>query len=454
MAEYDYDYIVIGGGSGGVRSARIAASYGAKVAIFENKKWGGTCVNVGCVPKKLFVYGSRFSEAPVNAAAFGWKLGDAEFSWKTLIENKNREIVRLNNIYKKLLSKCDMIEETASFVDAHTVEAAGKKYTGKYILVATGSTPVVPDVPGKEHIIVSDNCFFLEDLPKRILINGGGYIGVEFANIFNGFGVEVTQIYRGELFLRGFELECRELLAQEMRSHGIDLRFNCNFVQITKNSDGSFAAELNDGSTITTDMVMAATGREPLVERLNLQNAGIVQGKGGKIVADEWSKTNIENIYAIGDVIGKVALTPVAINEGHALADTLFGNKPRAMDYKTIPTAVFSQPAIGHCGLLESEAREEYKEVDIYKSQFTPMKYTLGGVKHKTFYKLIVERSSQKIVGAHVLDSDAGEVIQLLGVAIKGGLTKQDFDSTVGVHPTSAEELVTMRTKEPDPVSI
>jgi glutathione reductase (NADPH) len=451
MAEYDYDLFTIGAGSGGVRAARISAGYGAKVGIAEDTYLGGTCVNVGCVPKKLLVYASHFAEDFEDAAGFGWSVGERKFDWPTLIASKNKEIERLNGIYGRLLGNAGvtLYEGRATVVDPHTVSINGETITAKYILVATGGWPVVPDIPGKEHAITSNEAFYLDDLPKRVVVVGGGYIAVEFAGIFHGLGSAVTQLYRGPLFLRGFDDDVRGFLADEMRKKGVDLRFNANIARIEKKGD-VFLAELEDGTVLETDLVMYATGRAPKARGIGLEEAGVELNGKGAIVVDDHFKSSVDSIYAIGDVIDRMALTPVAIAEGMVLAANLFRGESGVMDYADVPTAVFSQPNIGTAGLTEAQARETYGAVDIYKSSFTPMKHTLTGRDEKTFMKLIVDQASDRVVGFHMVGPDAGETTQGVGIALKCGATKAQFDATVGIHPTAAEEFVTMREKAPD----
>jgi len=451
MADYDYDLFVIGAGSGGVRAARISANYGAKVGIAEDRYLGGTCVNVGCVPKKLLVYASQFSGEFEDAAGFGWTVGERKFHWPTLIANKNKEIERLNGIYERLLSNAgvELHEGRATMIDPHTVSVNGKTLTAKYILVATGGWPVVPDIPGKEHAITSNEAFFLDDLPERAIVVGGGYIAVEFAGIFHGLGSKVTQLYRGPHFLRGFDDDVRTFLADEMRKKGVDLRFNANIARIEKKGD-VYLAEMEDGTEIETDLIMYATGRAPNAQGIGLEEAGVALNSKGAVVVDDHFKTSVDSIYAIGDVIDRIALTPVAIAEGMVLAANLFRGENGSMDYADVPTAVFSQPNIGTVGLTEAQARETYGAVDIYASSFTPMKYSFSGNDEKTFMKLIVDRASDRVVGFHMVGPDAGETTQGVGIAFKCGATKAQFDATVGIHPTAAEEFVTMREKVPD----
>ncbi len=455
MAKYDYDFFVIGAGSAGVRASRIAAGHGAKVAVVEDKYLGGTCVNVGCVPKKLFTYAAHFAEDFEDAAGFGWSVGARSFAWPRLIENKNAEIARLNGIYQRLLDGAgvEIIDGRGRLVDAHTVAVGDKSHTAERILVATGGWPTVPDFPGREHVITSNEAFFLEDLPARVVIVGGGYIAVEFAGIFHGLGSKVTQLYRGPLFLRGFDDDLRAFLAEEMLKKGVDLRFNAVVERITKrgNGSGDLIVELAGGGTIEADLVMYATGRHPSTAGIGLEEAGVALDKRGAIVVDGNWRSSVENIYAIGDVTDRIQLTPVAIAEGHALADRLFGPSGRDMDYRDVPSAVFSQPNLASVGLTEAEARAELGDVDIYKSAFRPMKHTLSGRDERSLMKLIVERASDRVVGIHMIGPEAGEIIQGLAVAIKAGATKAQFDATIGIHPTAAEEFVTMREPLPEP---
>ena len=451
MSEYDFDFYVIGAGSGGVRCARMSASYGARVGVAEERYLGGTCVNVGCVPKKLFSYGSHFSGDFEDAAAYGWNVGAATLDWKRLIENKNQEILRLNGIYRRILDSNNVTihEARATLKDAHTLDVGGQTITADKILVATGGWPSVPDFPGKEHAITSNEAFFLEKLPERVVVVGGGYIAVEFAGIFNGLGSQVTQLYRGPQFLRGFDDDVRMFLADEMRKKGVDLQFNANIARIEQNGD-VLLAELEDGGKIEADLIMYATGRAPNARGIGLEEAGVGLNGKGAVIVDDYFKTSVDSIYAIGDVIDRVALTPVAIAEGMVLAGNLFKNETRMADYEDIPTAVFSQPNIGTVGLSEAQAREKYGTLDVYTSSFKPMKHTLTGGDEKTFMKLIVDQASDRVVGFHMVGPDAGEMTQGIGVAIKCSATKSQFDATIGIHPTAAEEFVTMREKRPD----
>ena len=446
MAQYDYDLFTIGAGSGGVRASRMSASYGAKVAVAEERYLGGTCVNVGCIPKKLLVYAAHFGEDFEDAAGFGWTVGERHVDWAKLIANKNTEINRLNGVYRKLLqdSGVTIMESRAEVVDPHTVVIDGKKITAKYILIAVGGWPVIPELPGSEHAITSNEIFFLLTLPRKMIIVGGGYIGVEFAGIFHGLGVEVTQLYWDRLFLRGFDDDCRETLTDEMRKKGIDLRFNTDIEKIEKSSTG-LRATLN-GATIEADQILYATGRLPNTASLGLEETGVQIKDGGAVVVDDYSKTNVDSIYAIGDCTDRMMLTPVAIAEGRAVAETLFNNNPMKPNYINVPSVVFSQPNLGTVGLTETEARERYIDIDVYKTTFKPLKHTLSGRGERTMMKIVVDHQTDKVLGCHMVGPDAGEIIQGLAVAMNCGATKAQFDATIGIHPTAAEEFVTMRT--------
>ncbi len=446
---YDFDLYVIGAGSGGVRAARFAAGFGAKVAVAESRYLGGTCVNVGCVPKKLLVYGAHFAEDFEQSQGFGWSLGEANFDWATLIANKDREINRLNGIYRNLLlgSGVTLHEGHARIVGPHEVEINGERHTARHILVATGGWPQIPEIPGHEHAISSNQAFFLKELPKRVLVVGGGYIAVEFAGIFHGLGAETSLLYRGELFLRGFDGSVRKHLQEELTKRGMNLEFNADIERIEKQADGSLSVTLKDGRELQTDCVFYATGRRPMVDNLGLENTRVTLDKKGFIEVNEQYQTAEPSILAIGDVIGRVQLTPVALAEGMAVARRLF--KPeqyRLVDYKMIPTAVFSLPNIGTVGLSEEQAREEGYEVQIFESRFRPMKLTMTECQERTLMKLVVDAKTDKVLGCHMVGPDAGEIVQGLAIALKAGATKRDFDETIGVHPTAAEEFVTMRT--------
>ncbi len=446
---YDFDLFVIGAGSGGVRAARFAAGYGARVAVAESRYLGGTCVNVGCVPKKLLVYGAQFADEFEHAEGFGWTPGQASFSWPTLIANKNREIERLNGIYRKLLvgSGVTLVEGHARLLDEHRVEVDGKIYSAERILIATGGWPHVPEITGHEHAINSNQAFFLEELPRRILVVGGGYIAVEFASIFNGLGAQTSLLYRGDLFLRGFDNSLRTHLHEELGKRGLDVQFNTDIARIDKQADGSLKATLKDGRTLEADCIFYATGRRPMLDNLGLENTSVSLDDKGYIEVDDEYQTRAPSILAIGDVIGRVQLTPVALAEGMAVARRLF--KPeeyRKVDYRMIPTAVFSLPNIGTVGLSEEQAREAGHEVKIFESRFRPMKLTLTESDERTLMKLVVDAKTDRVLGCHMVGPDAGEIVQGLAVALKAGATKQVFDETIGVHPSAAEEFVTLRT--------
>lgn len=446
---YDFDLFVIGAGSGGVRAARFSAGYGARVAVAESRYLGGTCVNVGCVPKKLLVYGAQFADDFEQAQGFGWTPGEATFSWPTLIANKNREIERLNGIYRNLLvnSGVTLLEGHARLLDEHNVEVDGKTYSAERILIATGGWPHIPDIPGHEHAINSNQAFFLEELPKRVLVMGGGYIAVEFASIFNGLGAQTSLLYRGDLFLRGFDNSLRTHLHEELGKRGLDVQFNTDIARIDKQADGSLQATLKDGRTLQADCIFYATGRRPMLDNLGLENTSVGLDDKGYIEVDDEYQTKAPSILAIGDVIGRVQLTPVALAEGMAVARRLF--KPeeyRKVDYRMIPTAVFSLPNIGTVGLSEEQAREAGHEVKIFESRFRPMKLTLTESDERTLMKLVVDAKTDRVLGCHMVGPDAGEIVQGLAVALKAGATKQVFDETIGVHPSAAEEFVTLRT--------
>ncbi|HEV2627699.1 MAG TPA: glutathione-disulfide reductase [Pseudolabrys sp.] len=451
MAERDVDLFVIGAGSGGVRAARIAASYGARVMIAEEFRVGGTCVIRGCVPKKLLVYASRFADDFEDAAGFGWSVEKPVFHWPTLIANKDREIDRLEAAYKSTLErfKVELVKSRAIFEDGHTVRltASGACVRARNILIATGAWPHYgPKIPGLEHVISSNEALHLEELPRRIVIQGGGYIAVEFACIFAGLGSKVTLVYRGENILRGFDDDVREHLRNEMRTRGITVTCGHTVTAIDKQGD-EFVTHLSDQTQIAADKVMFAIGRRPNVMGLGLDKIGVKIHEHGGIEVDAYSQTSVPHIYAVGDVTNRVNLTPVAIREGHAFADTVFGNKPTRVDHADVPTAVFSEPEVGVIGLTEAQAREQLEVVDVYKTSFRPMKATLSGRQTRSFMKILVDGISGRVVGCHLVGPDAGELIQLLGVAVKMGATKADLDATMAVHPTAAEELVTMREK-------
>ena len=446
MAGYDYDLFVIGGGSGGVRGARMAAASGARVAIAESYRYGGTCVIRGCVPKKLLVYASHFHEEFSNAAGFGWSVGPARFDWTSLIANKDKEIDRLEAVYQRLLQEAgvEVMHGHARLLDPHRVEIEGQRFSAETILIATGGHPVFPPGHGWEHAISSNEAFHLERLPERVLIYGGGFIAVEFAGIFNGMGAAVTQIYRGPQILRGFDDDVRDTLAGELVKKGIALQVETTVDKIEK-AAGGFLVHLSDGSRVETDLVFAATGRRPSTENLGLDSAGVELDDKGAVKVDAFSRSSQPNIYAVGDVTDRINLTPVAIAEAMAFVDTVYRGRPRPMDHENVPSAVFSQPPVGTVGLTEQQARARYGAVDVYRSTFRPMKHTLSGQDEKTMLKLLVDQASQKVVGAHMVGLDAPEIIQGVAIAIKAGATKEDFDATVGIHPTAAEEFVTLR---------
>ena len=446
MASYDYDLFVIGAGSGGVRASRMSASHGAKVAVAEERFLGGTCVNVGCIPKKLFSYGSHYPDAAKDAAAYGWDFAEPTLDWSRLIENKNKEIERLNGIYRMLLENAGvtLYEARATLIDAHTLDVGGEKVTADKILIATGGRPETDDVPGAEHAIVSDDAFYLPNRPNRALVVGGGYIAVEFAGIFNGYGADTSLIYRRDLFLRGFDMDVRIHLAQEMEKNGINLIWNTVIERIEKTNDG-LNVTMSNGETGQFDQILYAIGRKPNTRNMGLEDVGVEMTDKGAIVVDDYYQTSVDNIYALGDIIDRFQLTPVAIGEAMKLSSNLFKGTNYKMDYADIPTAVFSDPPIGTVGLTEEDARAQYGDVDIYRSTFRSLKDTLTGSSAQTMMKLIVDRKSDRVVGCHMVGPDAGEITQGLGIALKCGATKAQFDATVGIHPTAAEEFVTMR---------
>lgn len=449
MSDFEFDLFVIGGGSGGVRAARIAAGHGARVGIAEEYRYGGTCVIRGCVPKKLFVYASRFSEEFEDAAGFGWWVGESRFDWERLIDAKDREITRLEGVYRRNLERAgvEMFDSRAVLEDAHTVHllSDGRRIRAAKILIAVGATPNVDaSLPGGEHVITSNEAFHLSDLPKRVVVAGGGYIAVEFAGIFNGLGAETTLIYRGEEILRGFDDDLRKALHEEMEKKGIRVICGDVFTSIEKTGDG-LVGHTRKGEALAADKIMFAIGRRPNTAGLGLDAAGVELAPSGAIMVDARSRTNVPSIFAVGDVTDRVNLTPVAIREGHAFADTEFGGKDWTADHSMIPTAVFSQPEIGTVGLTQAEALAAHGAVDVYRSQFRPMKHTLSGRDEKMLMKILVEPESDKVLGVHILGHDAGELAQVLGIALRMGATKADFDATMAVHPTAAEELVTMR---------
>lgn len=447
-AVFDYDLFVIGGGSGGVRAGRIAAKHGAKVAVAEEYRVGGTCVIRGCVPKKLLVYASRFAEEFEDAVGFGWTSEKVSFDWSTLIENKDKEIDRLNKAYIRNLegAGAELIMERAEVLDRNTVRlASGRKITAKYLLIATGASPFIPrHLPGHELAITSNEAFHLESLPRRVCIVGGGYIAVEFAGIFQGLGVETILIYRGEQILRGFDDDVRSHLSAEMQKKGIEIRTRADVAKIEQSGEG-VRVTLNDGAVFGAGQIMFATGRVPNVAGLGLENAGVELTPHYAVKVDDYSRSTADKIYAVGDVTNRVNLTPVAVREGHTFADNVFGGKDVKTDHTLIPTAVFSQPEIGTVGLTEAQARKAHAKIDIYKSTFRPMKHTLSGRDERTLMKLVVDSETDRVLGCHICGPGASEMAQLLGIAVRLGAKKSDFDATMAVHPTAAEELVTLR---------
>ncbi|MEH6354988.1 MAG: glutathione-disulfide reductase [Marinobacter sp.] len=444
----DYDLIVIGAGSGGVRLARMSAQRGARVAVVESRYLGGTCVNVGCVPKKLFVYGAHVHDELEDASGYGWQvpIADVKFNWPTLLANKNTEIKRLNGIYGSLLENAGVtiIDGSARLSGPNTVVVGDKSYNAKHITVATGSWPVVPDIPGKEHLLTSNEMFFLPELPQQAVVWGGGYIAVEFAGILAGLGVKTTLLYRGDLFLRGFDDDIRTFTAQEMAKKGVNLQFNVTIESVT-GATGDYSVLLSNGETLKTGLVMAATGRRALVDGLGLAELGVALNDSGHVVVNDYFQTEVPSISALGDVIGTPQLTPVALAQAMVLSRRLFGDGEGEMDYAAIPTAVFCQPNIGTVGLTEQEARLAGHSLLVYRSEFRPMKYILSGRDERCMMKLVVDKRTDKVLGAHMVGTDSGEITQGLAVAIKAGATKAQFDATMGIHPTSAEEFVTMR---------
>ena len=446
MSQFDFDLFVLGAGSGGVRAARIAATHGARVGICENSRVGGTCVIRGCIPKKLLVYAAHFAEDFEDARGFGWDVGLARFSWPDLIRAKDREIDRLNQVYLSLLSESgvELYPHWGSFLDPHQVQLGDETISAERILIATGGHPWVPDIPGIEHAITSNEAFFLPELPQRVAVVGGGYVACEFAGIFNGLGSDVFQLYRGDAVLRGFDHDVRRVVGAEMQKKGIQLMLETVVERIRKTEQG-LDLSLRDGSTLEVDQVMYATGRVPNVKGLGLQDIGIEVRPSDGVVVNDMSQSSIEHIYAVGDVTNRINLTPVAIQEGHAFADTVYGGIRRPVNHEFVPSAVFCQPPVGTVGFSEEDARTHYGAIDVYRSQFRPLQHTLSGRDEKTLMKLIVDQESQKIIGIHIVGGDAPEIVQGFAIAVRSGLTKQHFDCTIGIHPTAAEELVTMR---------
>ena len=446
--KFDFDVFVIGAGSGGVRAARMAAGEGAKVAIADDRALGGTCVNVGCVPKKLYTYASHFSHDFENAKGFGWNVGSSTFHWPTLVANKKTEITRLNSIYANLLnnSGAQIIRGYASLKDRNTVTVDSTDYTAERIVIATGGAPNIPDVDYADLLISSDEIFDLTEFPKRLLVVGAGYIALEFACIFQGLGSQVQVSYRGDLIMRSFDDDVRRFVDQEMRKQGIEMNYQSQVSNVTRQANQSLLVTFADGSSKEVDQVLMAIGRNPRLAGIGLETLGIETTEKGTIAVNDKFQTNIDNIYALGDVTGGIELTPVAIAEAMVLVNHWYGDGAKRMDYALIPTAVFTQPNVGTIGLTEHQALEKYGEVTIYRSDFKPMKHTLSGSDERSFMKLIVDNSTDQVIGLHIVGEGAGEMLQGFAVAMKAGATKADFDATIGIHPTSAEELVTMRT--------
>jgi glutathione reductase (NADPH) len=445
VPKYDYDLFTIGAGSGGVRASRFAAGYGARTAIAEERYLGGTCVNVGCIPKKLLAYAAHFHEDFEDAAAFGWRTGEPAFDWKTLLEHKDREILRLNGVYERVLkaSGVEIFDGHASVVDPHAVEVGGRRITAQHILVATGGWPVKPEIPGVEHGFTSNEAFHLERLPRRVVVVGGGYVAVEFASIFNGLGADTTLVYRRDRLLRTFDADLGRFLGEQMAAKGITIRYGCNVAGISRN--GSLRSTLTDGAVLESDGVMLAIGRAPNIAGLGLERAGVELDANGAVVVDERYQTSVPSIHAIGDVTDRVLLTPVALAEGMVVADRLFNEGRRSMSYENVATAIFSHPNVGTVGLSEDEARERGLEITVYRSIFTPLKHTLTGRGEKSLMKLVVDRKSERVLGVHMVGPEAGEIIQGFAVALNCNVTKAQLDATIGIHPTLAEEFVTMR---------
>ncbi len=448
MAEYDFDLFTIGAGSGGVRASRIAAAHGARVAVAEEYRVGGTCVIRGCVPKKMLVYGAHFAEDLEDAQQFGWTIEGKSFDWAKLRDHVQADIDRLEGLYGETLGNhgVEVFRERAEITGDHEITlASGKVVTAKYILIATGATPQRLEFPGAEHAITSNEAFHLDALPKRVMIAGGGYIANEFAGIFNEFGSKVCIVNRSDQLLRGYDESLRDRLLQISVMKGIQFHFNTTFKAITKNDDGSLHVELNGDDSVDVDMVMFATGRRPNIDGLGLETVGVETGEGGAIKVDDFSQTNVDYIYAVGDVTDRVQLTPVAIREGHAFADTVFGDNPRTVDHSCIPSAVFSHPPIAAVGMTEGEARNKLGNIKVFQSDFRPMKNVVAGRNERGLYKMIVNAATDQIVGIHMIGPESPEIMQAAAIAVKAGLTKADFDDTVAIHPTMAEELVLLK---------
>ena len=451
MTHYDYDLFTIGAGSGGVRASRMAGQLGARVAIAESYRIGGTCVIRGCVPKKLLSYAAHYAEDLEDARGYGWTIASASFSWPALIENKNREIARLSRVYADGLARAGaaVFEGTARLLDAHTVVIGERSVTAQNVLIATGGWPSKPAIPGIEHAITSNEAFELPELPRCILIVGGGYVAMEFAGIFRGLGTDVTLSYRGEQILRGFDDDVRRHLHDEMSKKGVRILLKSEVSRIARRADGTLEAALSGcpGNTLTCDAVMFATGRRPNTARLGLAEAGVRLDEAGGVAVDRFCRSSVPHIYAVGDVTHRICLTPVAIREGAAVATTLFGGRETPVDHDDVPSAVFSQPPVGTVGLTEAMAAEKFGKVDVYKASFRPLRHTLSGRDERTLVKLVVDAATQRVVGAHMVGADAPEIIQGVAIAVRAGLTKAQFDATVAIHPTAAEEFVTLMDK-------
>ncbi|QKG71975.1 glutathione-disulfide reductase [Erythrobacter mangrovi] len=448
MADYDYDLFTIGAGSGGVRASRIAGTHGARVAIAEEYRYGGTCVIRGCVPKKMLVYASMFAEQLGHTQSKGWTIGDAKFDWAALRDFVNRDVDRLEGLYGETLGNAgvERFSERATITGPNTVKlASGREISARYILVATGGWPVIPEFPGSEHCISSNEVFHLDEQPKRLVVMGGGYIAVEFAGIFNALGSKVTLVNRSETILRTYEQEVVERLPPIMEARGMDLQLNAHITEVAKLADGSLEVTLSNGTKIAADQVLVATGRSPNTAGLGLENAGVKLGHKGEIPVDSYSKTSCDSIYAVGDVTDRIQLTPVAIREGHAVADTLFGNNRHHVDHSCVASAVFSQPSIAAVGLTEEQARREFEDVKIYTSNFRPMGNIFSPRVERGFYKMVVDGQTDRVLGIHMIGPDSAEIIQAAAVAVKAKLKKADFDATVAIHPTMAEELVLLK---------
>jgi len=446
MTSYDYDLFTIGAGSGGVRASRMAAAMGARVAVAEERYMGGTCVNVGCIPKKLFAYAGHYADDFDDAVGFGWHRPVPSFDWPTLVANKDKEILRLNGVYERLLAGAGVtvLRARARVLDPHTVEVDGRRISARHILIATGGWPFIPDIPGKELAITSNEAFHLPELPKRVIVVGGGYIAVEFASIFNGIGVDTLLSYRGDCLLKVFDADLGTFLATEMAKKGVRVELRSHIDAIERRGD-KLACQFSDGNIVEVDAVLYATGRAPHTAGLGLEEAGVKFAGNGAVIVDEHFQSSVPSIHAIGDVIHRVQLTPVALAEGMVVADRLFGEGQRGVDYRYVATAVFSNPNVGTVGLSEAQARREYPQVEIYRTSFTPLKHRLSGRDESTLMKLVVDKATDRVLGVHMVGAEAGEIIQGFAVALTCGATKRQFDATIGIHPTAAEEFVTMR---------